>query len=273
MRARRLDEIRFYLYLSATKVDMIYGQLTTKKRPFSGNVSLGVPGVQATIGTPDDEDENEYERLDTVEAALRERGMVGTIDDPKEYFAGEMRMRWGMYDDHGHRGFDEAPLVFFGGVDPAVPTLVGLGGSSRHLTGFHGASNTHSRSTTRALVRWVMAGLEDREPPGARHPEFEGERQMVMSGVGIAIANLQMPTQRLKFLAKNVLAGPVHGTEHITGYERPAGILGTPLYVIQLDHPDDEQRGGLDAEWGLPPIEEKAAHRKPKKATRRRRKK
>lgn len=258
MRARRLSEIRFYLYQSRTKLDMLYGQLASTKGPFTGSISLEVPGIKASLSTSKDADESQYERLDAVEKELRKRGLVGTIADPKEYFAGEMRMRWGMFDDHGRRGFDEAPFVFFGGVDPSLPMFVGLGGSSHHVTGYEGASSTHSRSTTRAIVDWITAGLEDREPLGALHPDFEGERQMVMSGVAIAIQNLRPPTQKLKFLAKTLLAGRIYGHEHITGFPEATGLLGTPLYVSQVDRLDDEQRWGLDDQWELPPVTAKS---------------
>jgi hypothetical protein len=246
-----VSDIHWYLYRSTTKLDMLYEQLASTKGPLSGSISLEVVGVKASLNKSQDETPDDDVRLETIEKKLRERGLVGTIEEPKEYFAGEMLMRWGLFDDHGHRGHEEAPLVFFGGIEKSLPMFVGLGGSSRHLIGYYGATSTHSRSTTRAIVDWIMAGLEDREsvvPWG----DLEGERQMVMAGVAIAIHNLRPPTQKLKFLAKTLLTGTISGHEHITGFPRATGLLGTPLYVSQVDAPKDEERYGLDDQWELP---------------------
>lgn len=80
----------------------------------------------------------------------------------------------------------------------------------------------------------------------------DGEQQFVMAGVAIAVQNLRPPTQRLKFLAKTLLAGEIFGHEHITGFSHASGVLGTPLYVSLLDVPQERSEWGLDDQWTLP---------------------
>jgi hypothetical protein len=248
VKIRRLLEVRWYLYRSSTKLDMLYNQFVATSGPFSGSVSLEVPGIKASFGTSKDEPPSEEERLALIENELRKRDLVGTIQEPREYFAGEIPMRWGLFDDQGCRPLDDAPLVFFGGVNKVEEIIVGLGGSSRHVIGHEGASSTYSRSTSRAIVRWVLAGLVDEEPISL-WDDPEAERQQVLAGVGIALHYLRPPTQKLRFLAKTLLAGRILGHEHMTGFSNARGLLGTPLYVSMVDPPKDESRWGLDDQW------------------------
>lgn len=245
---RRASEIRWYLYRSRTKLAMMYEQIVSSSGPFSGSLSVELPGIKASIGTSADEPPNEDEKLEMVEKQLRSRGLVGTIHEPREYFGGEMPMRWGLFNDQGNRPEDEPPLVFFGGLEKIDGIVVGLGGSSRHVVGHEGASSTYSRSTTPAIVRWLLAGLADAPPP-VMWDDVAAERQQVLAGVGIGLHYLRPPTQRLRFLAKTLLSGPLLGHEHLTGLPEARAILGTPLYVSMSQPPADEDRWGLDDGW------------------------
>lgn len=245
VRIRRLKDIRWYLYRSRTK---LYDQFVATSGPFSGNVSLEIPGIKASLGTSRDEPPSDEERLALIERELRKRDLVGTIQEPRQYFAGEMSMRWGLFNDQGCRPLDDAPLVFFGGVDKAEEIIVGLGGSSSHVVGHEGASSTYSRSTSRAIVAWILAGLADTEP-SILWDDPEGEKQQVLAGLAIAIHYLRPPTQKLKFLAKTLLTGKIPGHEHMTGLPSARGLLGTPLYVSMVDPPSGESRWGLDEHW------------------------
>ena len=86
MRPRRLSEIRWYLYRSETKLGMLYDQFVSRRRQLSGNVSLEVPGIKASLGKSIDQPPSDEDRLVRVEKELKRRDLVGTIDDPKEYF-------------------------------------------------------------------------------------------------------------------------------------------------------------------------------------------
>ncbi|HEU0012902.1 MAG TPA: SAVMC3_10250 family protein [Longimicrobium sp.] len=248
LRFRSLSDVRWYLYRSATKLDMLYNQFAQTSRRLTGNVSIEVPGLKASFGTPNDESPSVEEQWALVERELRKRNLVGTIQEPKEYFAGKIPMRWGLFDDQGNRPQGDAPLVFFGGIDRAEEIIVGLGGSSVHVVGHEGATSTYSRSTSPAIVSWILAGLADAEPQ-CLWGDPEGERQQVLQGVAIALHYLRPPTLTLQFLAKTLLAGKIWGHEHMTGLSTARGLLGTPLYVCMVDPPGDESRWGLDDQW------------------------
>jgi hypothetical protein len=126
--------------------------------------------------------------------------------------------------------------------------LESLGGSSKHVTGHHGASSTYSRSTTPAIVRWLLAGLADARPP-VLWGEPSSEEQEVLSAVGIALHYLRPPTQALRFLANALLSGALPGLEHTTGLPTARVVLGTPLFVSLVGVPQEENRYGLDAHW------------------------
>jgi hypothetical protein len=247
VRMRRASEIVWYLYRSTTKLDMLYDQLVSSAGPFAGSFSLEIPGAKATVNTSRDEPPTDEERLEVIEKELRKRSLVGTVHEPREFFGGQLPMRWGLFNDQGNRPADDAPLVFFGGIEREKETIVGLGGSSRHVVGHEGASSTYSRSTTPAIVRWMLAGLADVEPVGWADPE--GEKQQVLSGVAIALHYLRPPTQNLRFLAKTLLTGRIPGHEHMTGLSSGRAVLGTPIYVSLVDPLPEEDRWGLDDKW------------------------
>jgi hypothetical protein len=221
--------------------------MVSSSGPVAGSVSVEVPGIKASFGTSPYPELTDDEKLDLIEKQLRDRNLIGTLTEPGEYFAGEIPMRWGLFNDQGTRPADEPPLVFFGGVSQDENLIVGLGGSSKYVVGHHGASSTYSRSNTRAIVDWLYAGLADGPIPMRWDPE--GERQLVLAGVGIALHYLRPPTQRLRFLAKTLLVGHIPGHEHMTGMDSPQTILGTPIYVAMVDPPPDEGRFGLDDLW------------------------
>jgi hypothetical protein len=247
MRIRKADEIRWYLYQSRTKQEMLFQQMVSSTGPFSGSVTFDIPGMKATLGTSLNPELTDEEKWDVIEQQLRAKELVGTPSEPGEFFAGEMRMRWGMFDDHGARPEMAPPLVFFGGIDKAEKIIVGLGGSSAHVVGYSGASSTHSRSHTRALVDWLLADIQQATLPQAWDPEAES--QEILSAVAIALHYLRPPTQRLRFLAKTLLRGDSYGHEHMTGLDSAKTILGSPLYVLLTEIPDDSNRWGLDEEW------------------------
>jgi TIR domain len=87
---------KYYVYISDSKVNMLYPQVRT-----------GTSARQDSIG-----------KLETVVADLVRGGRVGTIDEPKEYFAGAMPMRWG-------------PCLFMDVFDKLVSGLVYFGGLAR----------------------------------------------------------------------------------------------------------------------------------------------
>jgi hypothetical protein len=251
VKLRNVSDIRFYLYLSTVKVDMLYEQMhEASKRSRKMAVSAKAPLVSASYESSAEEVVGPDEKLRAVEDELAARQLIGTPDDPKDYVKGIMRMRWGLFNDGGTRPEDEPLLVYFGGFEKALPLIVGLGGSSKHVVGHEGATGTHSRSSTAALVRWLVAGLRHDGPPELPSWwDMGAEESEVLTAVAIALHYLRPPTQELEFLAKTLATGTLDGYEHVIGVPEARVILGTPLYVAQAHPVPDENRIGLDSEW------------------------
>lgn len=263
------SDIRWLLYQSAPKIEMLYGQFASKSRKkVSASVSVGP--VSTSIGR-ETEPPTIDEKLDRVVKELSERGLVGTLDEPGEYIKGIMPMRWGLFNDLGSRPEGEAPFVYFAGFDSAVPLTVGLGGSTMNVVGHQGASSTYSRSSTREIVRWLTSGIKDGTPPEPMpwwdEDDRHGEEYHVFSAMTIALHYLRPPTQNLEFLAKTLLTGTISTHEHFTGLEKDQElrcILATPIYVAMAPPYPDDNAWGLDEEWRIyqENRREKANHRR-----------
>lgn len=253
-RIKSSSDIRFYLYVSDAKVNMLFEQMfTTPKRAFQTNLTISAGPVSGSLGTSGERPSPDRdEKLRAVEERLIEQGLVGTPQEPKDYFRGILPMRWGMYNDLELRPENCPPLVYFGGFDPTTPVVVGLGGSSIHVMGHSGATGTYSRSATPTLVRWIVNGLFDEEGiEGLGGDMKHGLGRDLFEGICVALHYLKPPTQQLEFLAKTLCRGKSYGMKHMTGVYETNVVLGTPLYVQQTHRlPDDDVNTvGLDEEW------------------------
>jgi hypothetical protein len=248
---RNAADIRFYLYISTTKINMLYEQMfAVPKRVSKNKISLKAVVLSGSRESSVEEILDREDKLRAVEDKLTKFQLVGTPNDPKDYFKGTLRMRWGLYNDLGTRPEEEAPLVYFGGIDKGQHLIVGLGGSSKHVVGHDGATSTYSRSSTPTLVRWLLAGLEHDSPPEIPLlMEKRSEESELFSAIAVALHQLKPPTQELEFLAKTLATGTLYGHEHITGLPEAKVILGTPLYVVQTHPLPEEINFGLDKDW------------------------
>ena len=175
-------------------------------------------------------------RLLAVVDYINNNENVGNPDQPHTYFAGTLHMRWGPFGAQTLGSFkfeDLFQIVYFSGETNT--TLVGLGGSAKHVIGNLGPSNPREwgGSSGPILVQLLMSHVAAGDPElkprwdpweafhqahddSASYPYIIGRR---MTSV---YERMGGPEQRLEFLAKRIFAG--------TGPERPF-VLGTPLYV------------------------------------------
>lgn len=245
-----IDDVRFYLYLSKSKVDVLYGQMYAPSARKRRTLSAKTPIVSASIESESEESVGGDRKLRLVEEELEARQLIGTVEEPKTYFRATIPMRWGTFHDNGRRPDDEPALVYFGGFDKTVPLVVGLGGSSKHVIGWEGATSTWSRSATPTIVHWLMAGLQQDAPPKSLLSwEEEIEEGELFAAMAIALHHLKPPTQDMEFLAKTLKTGTVRGYESFIGVPSARVILGTPLYVAQAHPLPDDNRWGLDDQW------------------------
>ena len=251
MKFRNAKDIKYYLYVSTAKLNMLYEQINeAQKKSKKEMVSAKVLGISVSRESSTEEVVDRDDKLKAVEEELITQNLVGTPEEPKDYFKGTMRMRWGLFDDNGTRPEGEAPLVYFGGFDKTIPLIVGLGGSSKHVVGNEGATSTNSRSCTPTIARWLFAGLERDKPPALQGwRDKNSEEQELFAGMAAALHYLRPPTQELEFLAKTLIVGKTYSNKHLTGVPEAKIILGTPLYVVLAHVAPENSRYGLDKEW------------------------
>ena len=227
-RIKNASELKYHLYVSNSKLEMLYEQIVSsgnnKKNSFEWGVDLKVIKFMRKS-----EAENEPDTDDKLKKVLRELDdaeLVGTIEEPKEYVKGILPMRWGLLRDAG-RPTEEPPLVYFGGRTET--TVFGFGGSSRHVIGNAGASATGSRSVTPYLVAHLLDGLDMSVQGWRADRKHDGDDDCdTFSAIALATDHLKGPEQRLEFYAKTLLRGEFSDGEH---QKRMKVLLGSPLYV------------------------------------------
>jgi hypothetical protein len=217
--------MRYYIYVSDAKVDMLSAQIPESLFDvIAADLELDLKVLKVRLretAVPD----NRFTRLAAVENYIRRQFSVGTVDEPGPYFAGTMDLRWAQLGET-----DEDSVVYFGGMTDR--TILGLGGSLRHLVGRQCAGGTVWGSAL-PFMQAVLAKelglpveLECREP-GMTDDDVE---QLALQGVSRATCELKGPAQRLEFLAKRLL--PARGTEQD---QKVQALLGTPIYVALAD--------------------------------------
>jgi hypothetical protein len=224
IKKRQRPGAKYYVYVSASKVEMLFGQFSE-----GFDVSL-------------------YQKTDRVIEHIHETERVGTVDDPTEYFAGTLDMKWGPYGLAGHdenvpEKYALDPLVFFSGAGKR--TMVALCGSTKHLVGVDigglGLSRADSYSMTPAIDLHLRRRLELSMPSVVRmaYPSMEkawrarmasrsDANSELVDAVAMASDKMVGPTAKLEFLARKLASGPARfpSTTHST-----AVVLGTPIYV------------------------------------------
>jgi len=211
-----------YLYVSETKIDMLYPQILKTILDNIDDESNINTGFGSTLTANPDSGKTLYDKLDLVSSYLEKEGTVGTVDSPLQYFKGIRPMRWGSY------GKDEkSQLVYFGGITD-TGTVLGLGGSMHHvLEKERGSSHAQSHSLSFALANKLSVELNIPLIPGDKY-EIEGQSrafalndESYLQAVSLATHQMEGPLQNLEFLAQRLVAG---------GEDRKV-VLGTPIYV------------------------------------------
>lgn len=196
---------KYYVYISESKLDMLYPQLGTR-----------MLARQDSIG-----------KLEAVLADLARGGHIGTIDEPKEYFAGSMPMRWGPCMFGATIGLDFSGLVYFGGVSGT--TVIGLGGSGKHVIGQAGSAKPGVHSLLPAFMLQLQKELGESLPAPVNLPDF-GDPSL--GAVYVATMNGKGPAQELEFVAKRLAYGPCPAVWRTRSDQITEKVLvGTPLYV------------------------------------------
>jgi hypothetical protein len=196
---------KYYVYISDSKLDMLYPQL-----------GMRMLARQDSIG-----------KLEAILADLARGGRIGTVDEPKEYFAGSMPMHWGPCWFSNIFHLDFSGLVYFGGVSNT--TVVGLGGSGKHVVGEGGSARMGIHSLLPVFMMQLQKELGESLPAPVKLPDF-GDPSL--AAVYIATTHGKGPLQEMEFVAKRLAYGPCPAAWRLeTDQKTDKVLVGTPLYV------------------------------------------
>jgi hypothetical protein len=223
MLVKNTKDLKYFLYISSSKIEMLYPQISDElKKKKANEWKIDLKFLSYSRKTEKEPHNTQQARLEAIIDTLDQQEKIGTIEGPREYFRGQFKMRWGIYADTG-RPNEEPPLVYFGGT--TADTIFGLGGSSRHVIGFRGAGNTGSRSVTPYLIAHLLKGLDIPNKGWDAFGPNEDTESHTLEAIAAATDYLTGPELQMQFVAKTLIVGKWKGKKV---------VLGTPLYVAEI---------------------------------------
>jgi Family of unknown function (DUF7019) len=209
--------MRYYTYISDSKLDMLYDQIPAKIRSrIVTELKLDIKVVSLSIREQPSA-ATRYGKLGVVEKYIAQQLDVGSITAPAAWFRGRLSLRSGIYRN--------APggLAYFAGIDDGVE--LALIGSARHLVGSREAVSdiTLSYSGMPALFRELRRDEESA-------PSNEDEERVVAEVRDFA-GELRGFPEPSEFLARRLLHRAVADMDSQVTHV----LLGTPLYVALSD--------------------------------------
>lgn len=210
---------RYYLYISDSKIDMLLPQIDPAfagRRGAEIGVSLSVLSLKRTA---EHAGNDRTGRLERVVRHLHDHGDLGSVDEPGQFFWGMLPVRWGRFPA-------AASLVFAGGR--SGDTVVGLGGSGRHLVGSVPGVDQQDAAWSQLppMLDGLASDLEDELVTEAAGTSMDHADSAALATVNHAVDRLTGPAQNVEFVAKRLLHGELDGT--------PV-LLGSPVYIALVD--------------------------------------
>lgn len=227
--------MKFYLYISDAKVEMLAGQLRRGLGGLIANWKVDVSAGIASVGAEGRSvDPTRYRQIEKITRYIRKHDDCGTIDAPGTFVFDTLDVSWGPF------GPDKR-VAFFTGATPK--TVFALGGSSSYLlqapkSGV--ASYPHGGSATWILVSTLLHafGLTDNRSYNA---DAIGYTDALFDAIGALAEDYDrgpVPPTRVEFLAKRIAVGSPGGYADIVRekFDAPdVAFLGSPLYVAMTD--------------------------------------
>src|SRR6267143_3106976 len=140
--------MKYFIYVSDSKLDMLLSQIDPdQKNKIESEFKVDLKLLSRSRKTILEPQNDRNRKLEVVVNFIRDYGNLGTVDAPDEYVEDSLLIRWGPHDTEGGKF---SPLVYFGGI--TSKTILGLGGSVKHLLGNIGESPSFSASATPYLL-------------------------------------------------------------------------------------------------------------------------
>ena len=222
--------MRYYVYISESKVEMLYSQIPRKLlENIAGKLTIDLKLIKTEFSESPKE-KTLHSKIQIVQTDLYGQGLIGNTRAPNSYIKGVEYMKWGHY---------PSGLVYFGST---TDVIIGLGGSEKHVVGNIGDSHAHSHSATPYLLAALNEQIENIRGP------LDDARECAES---IALCGVELATTQMNglkqngVLAKNLLCFPSDFFEYTWGGRSGLPvILGFPLYVAKWN---DHKNGNLPA--------------------------
>ncbi|WP_455359444.1 DUF7019 family protein [Streptomyces sp. SYSU K21746] len=219
--------MRYYVYVSEAKLDMLFGQIPPKLLSRLGaEVKVDLKVVGLTV-QKDRTEADTYGRLEVVEAYLDRNFDISWMNEPSTWFRGESDLRMS-----GYGRAPDGPVFMMGQEGGTVVVLIG---SAHHLIGQRVSPDTAAvgHSMLPSLFRLVQQAVDDRlltAPGGVPRRESPAETEEMLQQVVQLGRGLRGPGSSCEFLARRLLSGVV-----TDGQGRQLNVVvGTPLYVALL---------------------------------------
>jgi hypothetical protein len=131
-RTRTGPVVKYYIYVSDAKLDMLFEQIDQKsRRRISAELKIDFKIASVTLTEAEFTPPTRTAKLQIVENFIRSASNLGTVESPgTTYFCGNMLMSWEWVNR------DKSGVWFQGNTrDGTELQCVGLGGSRRHVLG------------------------------------------------------------------------------------------------------------------------------------------
>lgn len=210
--------LKYYVYISTTKVDMLYSQIPPaflKGAEAELKINLGVISTSLKGRGPEEAKELPA-RVAAVGSYIRNQNEVGTVENPKQWIEGVTSMRWGCVREYA------SDIAFFGGT--VGKKTIALLGSSESIVGAPKVSESNHAPFyyTMKFFNQMLLNRRFKEADvwSSPHEDTEGKPPYYSyaKSVDIALEALAGSDANLEFLA-------------LVLHEENKLIVATPLYV------------------------------------------
>jgi hypothetical protein len=220
--------MKYYVYISDTKIEMFYSQLANSEgRESQASLGVDLKVLKAEVKKSHKSPNTKYTKLEAILKELENSDLIGEVDGNKPYVRGDLEMTWASF------GEVNSPITFWGYLSDNI--ALGLAGSRHHVLGAQPQDIASSRSDTDAIARWFIEQFDDVPPEDRSEAEWlfrpyhsSLDDNEVTGCILAAVFDIRGPKNRFEFVAKVLHRGKFIESE--PSYENNV-VLATPLYV------------------------------------------